>query len=94
MDHDEDHNERIVDADVYMKDQNPQSPYGVICAVHDKQGLSNEQYKEQMLDPDSTWKCPVGGWTCTRVFWDDERYENAYWTYKEERPDAKEPEQD
>lgn len=55
-----------------MKDKNPDSPYGIICADCGKQGLTEENYDRQMSYPDSLWKCPICGCSC---YWDDERYE-------------------
>jgi hypothetical protein len=57
-----------------MKDQEPDSPYGVICKEHGKQGLTKKDYNQQMARPDSFWICPV----CRDIAnWDDDRYEAA-----------------
>jgi len=57
--------------------------YAVICPVHGKVELSDEQYEHQMSRPDSLWRCPCG----EIALWDDETYE----AYLDSLPD--EPEQ-
>lgn len=61
-----------------IEDKEPDSPYGIICSIHGKQGLTKENYELQMSLPDNLWMCPIQdceanflGW----VRWDDDRYE-------------------
>lgn len=57
-------------------DRNPDAPYGVICEGQcGKQGLTKEDYTDQMNHPNRTWICPI----CRGYAdWDDERYEKSY----------------
>lgn len=58
-----------------MKDRNPNSPYGVVCADDcGPQGLTKQEYNRQMDKPSSLWVCPVCRGTAS---WDDDRYEKA-----------------
>jgi len=53
-------------------DRLPNAIEGVICENCGKQGLSEVEYHNQMMRPDSTWRCPV----CRQeAEWDDARYE-------------------
>lgn len=59
-------------------DEVPDAPYGIICPIHWRQGLTKEGYAAQMARPDSFWRCPVGNYGCPEaVEWDDDRYEKA-----------------
>lgn len=60
-----------------MPDRLPDSPYGIICDDHGKQGLSPEEYNAQMNEANSLWRCPITG-CISRVYWDDDRYDTAY----------------
>lgn len=53
-------------------DMNPDSIYGIICRMHGKQGLTRDDYMNQMYHPDSRWICPQCGDIAS---WDDDRYE-------------------
>jgi hypothetical protein len=46
--------------------------YAVICLVHGKVELSDQQYEDQMSAPDSRWVCPECG---NIAQWDDDTYE-------------------
>ena len=56
-----------------MKDRLPDSKYAVHCPTHGEQGLTEDEYKEQMDRPGDVWKCPICGRPSQ---WDDGRYEN------------------
>ena len=44
----------------------------VLCDECGSQGLTEEEYRRQMLKPDSFWQCPV----CRdSAEWDDDSYE-------------------
>ena len=55
------------------------TPWAVICngsppefPGHGKVFLTEEEYREQMMRPDSTWRCPLCG---EYAWWDDDNYE-------------------
>ena len=53
-------------------DRFPNSPYGVICRDHGKQGLTSREYSEQLSKPN--WICP----RCHDMAdWDDDRFQKA-----------------
>ena len=46
-----------------------ETPYAVICSQHNRQFLTEKQYKNQMLLANSPWRCPV----CRHnAEWDDD----------------------
>jgi hypothetical protein len=42
-----------------MKDQRPDSKYGILCRTCGPQGLTYENYMDQLAAADSLWACPV-----------------------------------
>ena len=53
----------------------PETPWAVICPQHGKQYLTGEQYDDQMMKADSYWLCPVCG---GHSEWDDDNFETHY----------------
>lgn len=53
-------------------DDRPNSRWGVICDECGPQGLTEDQYDQQMASAWVTWRCP----NCDgHAEWDDDRYE-------------------
>lgn len=61
------------------------TPFAVLCDEHGQQFLTDEQYSQQLLRPDSFWACPRCG---ESAHWDDDEYEAALENYEPGPEDA------
>lgn len=52
-------------------DPNETNPHGIICPVHGRVSLSEEEYTRQLSNPDVLWRCHVCG---SIADFDDDRY--------------------
>jgi len=48
---------------------------GIVCIQHGKVDIDYLNYKAQMMDANSRWKCPKCGQVCE---FDDDRYEELH----------------
>lgn len=48
----------------------------VDCPTHGYQGITEEQYDQEMMDPDNGWHCPICGHLAEWIDQDD--MEDAY----------------
>jgi hypothetical protein len=65
------------------KDQygRPRTPYAIYCTSGPLEGysgcglvyLTDNEYNQQMMRPNATWRCPICGMYPAR--WDDDNYE-------------------